>query len=191
MAAWQDEVLDFWFNELKQEDRFGGASEVDQTIRDRFGTLYERLAKAVPPEAMSDARTALATIIVYDQFPRNMFRGKPKAFATDSMAVQVARIALEKGFETEVDPDHKTFFYMPFMHSEVLSDQERCVDLFKALGGEEGLRYAIEHRDIIARFGRFPHRNRALGRTPTGDEIEFMKTHDGNAQKSDDEEEKA
>lgn len=188
MAEWQDEVLDFWFGELAQEERFGGAAEVDAKIRDRFGALYDTLSKTCPPEAMTDARTALATVIVYDQFPRNMFRRRPEAFATDALAVQVARNALDKGFEAELGPEERAFLYMPFMHSEVLADQERCVDLFKSTGNEEALKYAIEHRDIIARFGRFPHRNRALGRASTGDEAEFLKTHDGYGQKSDDDE---
>jgi uncharacterized protein (DUF924 family) len=185
MALWQDEVLGFWFGELTHEERFGGAAEVDQKIRDRFEPLYRKLAAAIPSEALKDARTALATIIAYDQFPRNMYRRRPEAFATDTMAVQVARNALDKGLDAELAPEQKPFLYMPFMHSEVLADQERCVDLFKSTGNEEAIRFAVEHRDIIARFGRFPHRNKALGRKSIADEVEFLRGHSGYGQKSD------
>jgi uncharacterized protein (DUF924 family) len=189
MADWQDEVLDFWFKELTQEDRFGGAPEVDQKISDRFAALYKKLATAVPPEALTDGRTALATIIVYDQFPRNMYRRRPEAFGTDAMSLQVARHALDTGLVDTIQQEARPFVYMPLMHSEVLADQERCVDLFKSTGIEDGIKFAIEHRDIIAKYGRFPHRNKALGRKSTGDEIEFLKTHSGYGQKSDEPEE--
>ena len=185
MADWRDDVLQFWFGELTNEDRFGGAADVDAKIRERFGSLCQRLSKAVPPQAMTDPMTALAAVIVYDQFPRNIHRGKPEAFASDRMAVEVARNALEKGLDREIAPERRAFLYMPFMHSEALSDQERCVELFRSVGNEEAMKYAVEHRDIIARFGRFPHRNRALGRQTTPAEAEFMKTHSGYGQKSD------
>ncbi len=183
MAAWRDEVLDFWFSELTNEDRFGGTPEVDRKITERFEPLFKRLSTAIPAEAMSDARTALATVIVYDQFPRNMYRAKPEAFATDKLAVEVSRNALQKGFQEQVPPEQRAFLYMPFMHSEVMADQERCVDLFKSTGNEEALKFAVEHRDIIARFGRFPHRNKALGRSSTPEEREFLKNHSGYGQK--------
>src|SRR5690606_22329940 len=108
-------------------------------------------------------RTALAAVIVLDQFPRNMFRGQPAAFATDDLALGIARRALDRGFDAKIEQGGKAFLYMPFMHSEVTADQERCVDLFRSLDNESGLKYAIEHRDIVARFGRFPHRNKILG----------------------------
>lgn len=182
MAEWQDEVLEFWFGELTPQDWFSGAPEVDRRIRDRFEPLYRRLAEAIPPEALTDGRSALATVIVYDQFPRNLYRGKAAAFGTDDMALHVARNALDKGLVDQVREEARSFLYMPLMHSEVLADQERCVDLFKSVGNEEALRYAVEHCDIVARFGRFPHRNKALGRQSTPAELEFLKTHDGYGQ---------
>src|SRR5690606_7687895 len=118
--------------------------------------------------------------------PRNMYRGTPAAFATDAMALQVSRNALDKGVIDQIQPEARPFVYMPFMHSEVLADQERCVDLFKSVGNEESLKYAIEHPDIVARFGRFPRRNRACGRQSSPDEIEFLKSHDGYGQKPND-----
>jgi uncharacterized protein (DUF924 family) len=150
-----------------------------ETIRQRFSSLYERLKTELSAEDVSDARTALAAVIVFDQFPRNMFRGRPEAFATDDHAIGIARQALDKGLDQGLDPWRKSFLYMPLMHSEILADQERSVDLFKALGDEEGLKYAIDHRDIIAEYGRFPHRNRVLGRESTAAELEFLDRHEG------------
>ncbi|TKT74258.1 DUF924 family protein [Aquamicrobium sp. LC103] len=179
---WVDEVLEFWFVELTPEDWYSGKGDLDDRIRDRFGPLYERLKSEIDVEAIDDPRTALAAVIVFDQFPRNMFRRSAAAFATDDMAAGVARRAVDAEFDSGLTPEQKQFLYMPFMHSEVTADQERCVDLFKTLANEEGLKYAVEHRDIVARFGRFPHRNRALGRDSTQDEIDFLKGHDGYGQ---------
>ena len=181
-AGWVDEVLDFWFGELTYEDWFGGGAELDDKIRSRFLSLYEKLKASFDEKAVNDARTALAAIILFDQFPRNLFRGTAAAFATDDMAVGLARLAVERGWDSGAEAAHRSFYYMPFMHSEILADQERCVDLFRGLGPGSGLDYAIEHRDIVAKFGRFPHRNRALGRESTADELEFLKEHAGYGQ---------
>jgi uncharacterized protein (DUF924 family) len=179
---WTDDILDFWFDELKPEDWYSGKPETDAAIRERFLPLYQELLVAPPPEAREDARAALAAIILFDQFPRNMFRGKPEAFGSDDLAADLARNALERGFDDGLEPSRRQFLYMPLMHSEVLADQERCVSLFGTLGNEEGLRYAIEHRDIIARYGRFPHRNRVLARESTPAEQAFLKGHAGYGQ---------
>ena len=133
-------------------------------------------------DSVNDARTALAAIILFDQFPRNMYRRQPAAFGTDDLALGIARRALDKGFDAEVDDEAKPFVYMPFMHSEVLADQERCVDLFRAHGDENNLKYAIDHRDIVAKYGRFPHRNRTLGRESTSGETTFLEGHEGYGQ---------
>ena len=181
-AGWVDEVLDFWFGSLTYEDWFTGSKELDAKIDGRFRDLYERLKAGFDERKVGDARTALAAVLVFDQFPRNMFRGQAAAFATDDLAAGIARLAVERDWDREVEPQARPFFYMPFMHSEILADQERCVDLFRAMEPSTGLDYAIEHRDIVARFGRFPHRNRALGRQSTADELEFMKEHAGYGQ---------
>lgn len=179
---WVQDVLSFWFDELTREDWYSGSAEVDDKIRARFGALHARLNASPPAEARIDANAALAAVIVLDQFSRNMFRKKPAAFASDAAALDLARNAVEAGFDMQVAEDRRAFFYMPFMHSEVLSDQERCVDLFKQHGGEESLKYAIEHRDIVARFGRFPHRNSTLGRELTEEEAAFLQGHSGYGQ---------
>jgi uncharacterized protein (DUF924 family) len=179
---WVDEVLDFWFGELTQKDWFGGGPDVDEKIRSRFADLYQRMKADFDVTSVDDARTALAAIILFDQMPRNMFRKTTAAFGSDDIAIAVARRAAERGHDTQVEPERKSFFYMPFMHSEVSADQERCVDLFRTLGNEEGLKFAIEHRDIVALYGRFPHRNRVLGRASTPAEVEFLKEHEGYGQ---------
>lgn len=181
-AQWVDELLGFWFGELTPEDWYAVKPETDAAIRERFMQLYREMRVAAPEEAYADPQAALAAIILFDQLPRNMFRGQPEAFGSDDLAAALARNALDRGFDQDLEPAHKQFLYMPLMHSEVLADQERCVSLFKALGNEESLKYAIEHRDIIARFGRFPHRNRVLGRESTPDEIAFLQTHPGYGQ---------
>ncbi|MCC0025448.1 MAG: DUF924 family protein [Zhengella sp.] len=173
-AGWQNDVLDFWFGELTPKDWFNGSDALDMTITNRFATLHERLASGVPEDVWTSADAALAAVIALDQFPRNMYRRQPRAFATDTLAAQITRNAVDKGLDAALDADRKQFLYMPLMHSERLDDQERCVSLFEALGREENLRFAREHRDVIARFGRFPHRNEALGRQSTADEIAYL-----------------
>ncbi len=179
---WVDEVLDFWFGELTYEDWFGGGAELDEKIRSRFLHLYEQLKADPHVEDITDARTALAAVIVFDQFPRNMFRKTAAAFATDDLAIGIARRAIDKGFDQALDQQQRSFLYMPFMHSEVTADQERCVDLFRSLDNDESLKYAIEHRDIVAKFGRFPHRNSVLDRETTPEEREFLAGHAGYGQ---------
>ena len=173
---WVEAVCTFWFRELSPNQWFEADPALDRTIRERFLELHRTLKAALPAEAKTDARAALAAIIALDQFPRNMFRGEPEAFATDSMASELSRNAVGKGLDTRLSADERRFIYMPLMHSEVLADQELCVSLFKSLEDEQSLHYAVEHRDTIARFGRFPHRNRALGRQSTPDEVAFLES---------------
>lgn len=179
---WVDDVLNFWFKELTAQDWYAGGAELDDKIRSRFQETYERVKTDFDIESADDPRTALAAIILFDQMPRNMFRKTAAAFGTDDLAIAIARRAVDQGLDNDMKPEEKQFLYMPFMHSEVSADQERCVDLIRMLGSEEGLKYAIEHRDIVAAYGRFPHRNRVLGRESTPAEVEFLKSHDGYGQ---------
>ena len=119
----------------------------------------------------TSARDSLAAVILFDQFPRNMFRGHADQFSTDHLALQIARSAVERGFDEALSVDERAFLYLPFEHSEALADQERSVLLFTALGSDLFLDYAKKHRDIIRQYGRFPHRNEMLGRAPRPDEI--------------------
>jgi len=122
----------------------------------------------------ADARTALAATIVLDQFSRNMFRGTPAAFAADAQALAIAEAAIARGFDVGLPPERRQFFYLPFEHAEDPGLQARCVELFTPLG-EEAVRWAMAHKVIIDRFGRFPHRNAILGRASTPEEIEFLR----------------
>lgn len=119
--------------------------------------------------------SALALVIVLDQFPLNMFRHSPRAFSTEAEARRIAKAAVSQGFDRELTEEQKQFLYMPFMHSENREDQQRSVELFTAAGLKDALPYAIGHKEIVDRFGRFPHRNRTLGRESTPEEIEFLK----------------
>jgi uncharacterized protein (DUF924 family) len=177
--GWHDDVLRFWFEELTPEDWFVAKPETDALVRDRFGGLLDEMKASPPPEIETDPRAALAAVIVFDQFPRNIHRRQPDAFSSDDLALRIARGAMDRGFDANMTNAERQFLYMPFQHSEVLSDQERSVDLFKSLADDEGLKYALEHREIIARFGRFPHRNRVLGRVTTDAEEQFLQEHQG------------
>jgi uncharacterized protein (DUF924 family) len=172
--AWQDALLDFWFG-LAPEQWWKADPAFDETIRDRFQPLWEEQRQGLPGSFLGSARDALAAAILFDQFPRNMFRGHADQFSTDLLARAVAEGAVERGFDAEVPPERRTFLYMPFQHSERLEDQSRSLLLFTALGDERQLGYAKKHHDVIARFGRFPHRNAMLGRPARPDEVEAGK----------------
>jgi len=173
-GAWIAEVQRFWFEELKPWQWFRADPVLDETLRQRFGDLYRSLveqgALALNPQA------ALARVIVFDQFPRNMFRGQSEAFASDALALLTSQEAIAAGFDAKLNQPERQFLYMPFQHSEDRDAQQRSVELFTALGGEEAARSARQHQDIVERFGRFPHRNAILGRVSTPKEIEFLKT---------------
>jgi uncharacterized protein (DUF924 family) len=165
LAFWRDAGSDKWFNKN---------TEFDDEIRARFLDTYEAAAAGKLSDWEATREGAFALIIVLDQFPRNMFRGSARAFAADPLALGVARRAIERGFDLQLPLQERTFFYLPFEHSETLADQERCCALFRAAGDADLLKWAELHADIIRRFGRFPHRNAALGRTTTTEEQAFL-----------------
>lgn len=171
---WVNDVLTFWFN-LKPEAWFEKSPALDRECATRFGDVHAKVSALSPEAATATARQALAVVIVLDQFSRNMFRDTPNAFAFDERARAVADQALALGFDAGLSTDERLFLYLPFEHSESLTDQDRSVDLFSALGSDQYLDYAIAHRDIIRRFGRFPHRNAILGRPSTAQETNFLK----------------
>ncbi|NDW03501.1 DUF924 family protein [Jiella pacifica] len=166
-------IVDFW-REAGPQRWFGKDETFDETIRQRYGDLYEMAARGELDHWAENANGALALIILLDQFPRNMFRNSPLAFATDGKALAIARIALERGDHEVVAEDVNQFLAMPFMHSEAHADQEECVAWMERIGDESNVRFAEEHRDIIAKFGRFPHRNPILGREPTEAEEAYL-----------------
>lgn len=171
--AWIDDVLGFWFG-LPMEAWFEKSAALDAECTDRFQVLHRTLMRTPAQELAGSARQALAAVIVLDQFSRNMYRGKLGAFASDPLAREIARLALERGFDAGLSKDERLFLYLPFEHSEQPADQDRSVTLFRSLDDKRYLDYAIAHRDIIARFGRFPHRNTILGRPSSEEELAFL-----------------
>ncbi len=170
-----DEVLEFWFEELNDRDWYNSTPALDQQILRRFRATHFSLARSVEPSWRVDPASRLAAVIVLDQFPRHMYRATPLAFATDGLARREARLAIAAEADKLVHGRQRPFFYLPFEHSELLADQEYSVRLFSDLPDPELLDYAVRHRDIVARFGRFPHRNACLGRESTAEELEFLK----------------
>lgn len=183
-ADWTAAILAFWFDELKPEAWFRPDPLLDARILDRFGSLWREMSANPAAVVAETPARALAAILLFDQFSRNMFRGTAAAFASDPLALSIARQALAAGFAEGVEASRRTFLYLPFMHSEALEDQEESLRLFASIGSADALRYAEEHHAIIARFGRFPHRNRALGRPSTAEEEEFLVGHDGYGQRA-------
>lgn len=172
-----EEVLSFWLDEVDEADWYAQDDALDQTIRDRFLEAWEQAQQGRYSLWMTYPSGALAYIILTDQFSRNMFRGEGRAFATDRMALSVAKSAIEKRWDLRIDVPARQFFYLPLMHSENLSDQDRSVRLIcKRMeeAAESNLLHARAHRDVIRRFGRFPYRNEALGRADTDLEAAYL-----------------
>jgi uncharacterized protein (DUF924 family) len=169
------EVLDFWFAGREHDPRWFTKSDAfDHEVRARFLPLYEEAAAGRLAAWLGSPREALALVVLLDQFPRNMFRGDARAFAADSLAREAARTIRAHGWDRAMAQTEQLFAYLPFEHSEALADQLLACSLMQDFG-EEQLRYAVRHREIIERFGRFPHRNAALGRASTPEEIEFLR----------------
>ncbi len=167
------DVVAYW-RALGPDRWFAKDENTDAEIRDKFRWLHAAAANGLLAGWDDNPEGALALLIVLDQFPRNMFRGSPAAFSTDVLARAAADRAIARGFDLNIEPAERIFFYLPFMHSEHLADQERCCELCRALGNEEQIDYAERHAAIIRRFGRFPHRNTALGRATTTEEQAFL-----------------
>ena len=159
-------ILTFWFSHGRDE-WWSTNPAFDAEIREQFLTLWEEERENLPAHFLGDPDSALAAVLLFDQFPRNMFRGHADQFATDPLALAVARGAVERGYDDGMTSERRGFLYMPFEHSEDLADQRRSLLLFTALGNAEHLGYARKHHAVIEKFGRFPHRNAILGRKPT------------------------
>lgn len=169
------EVLDYWYTALTPEQWWKRDDAVDEEVRGRFADVYARLAKNVPEHWLSSPLGRLAAVIVLDQFPRNMFRDDPRAYATDHTALEIASETVRAGDDQRLTPEQRSFLYMPFQHSEDGAIQARSVELFRSLGDAEQLDFAQKHKQVIDRFGRFPHRNAVLGRETTLEEEAFLK----------------
>jgi len=164
---WAAELLHFWFHTLGPEARFTPDSRVDAILRRRFKRELTRLAARPSHEFLGDPLTALAAVLLFDQLPRNLYRGGPRAFAFDRLARAIAKGALDRGWDKRLTFEQRQFLAMPLMHSERIADQRRSLAIFTRLGRRYGRPYAVSHHRMIARFGRFPHRNPVLGRKST------------------------
>ncbi len=184
MAINPNDVLSFWFEENGREQWFGKAEAFDEEIHRRFAEASHQARDGKLERWVEAPRSCLALVLLIDQFSRNLYRQSPLACSADVHALAITKLALEKGFDAELNSYERVFLYLPLMHSEVLADQERSVELVQKLvdGGDEfnqdNYESAIRHRDTIARFGRFPHRNEVLGRESTAEELEFLQDRD-------------
>jgi len=173
-----DEILNFWFVEHGEADWFGGKPEFDAVIARRFADTHAAVARGEAAWWRQTPSGRLAEIIVLDQFSRQLYRKRPEAFAADAMALDLAQQAVAAGADMQLEPRRRTFIYMPYMHSEDLAVHDEAIRLFEGLGSPETLKFELLHRDCIARFGRYPRRNTALGRTSTPEEIDYINAED-------------
>ena len=169
-ADWAQQLLDFWFDAHGMDDWYGGGPEFDTEVRDLAEGWHEALRSQPPESFLTDPDTALAAAILFDQVPRNLFRGHADAFATDELARAIARGIVANGWDQSWPDARRQFAYLPFEHSEDIADQRESLRLMGQLADPMFADYAKKHFDIIDRFGRFPHRNEALGRTSRADE---------------------
>jgi uncharacterized protein (DUF924 family) len=169
-ADWRAEVLKFWFG-LEPAVWWKADAALDHRVKQSYLKLWAEKRQLPVDAFLTDPLSALAAVILFDQLPRNMFRGHADQFATDHLALAIAKRAIDRGFDEDLEPKERTFLYMPLQHSEDLDDQNRAVLLQTATGDANAASAARMHRDVIARFGRFPHRNAILGRAPRPDEL--------------------
>ena len=167
---WAAELLHFWFYKLGPKAWFAPDSRVDAALRRRFEPELLTLAARPPSEFLDDPLTALAAVLLFDQLPRNLYRKTPCAFASDALARAIAKGALARGWDRALTLSQRQFLAMPLMHSEAIADQRLSLRIYARLGTRHGWPFAVSHHRMVARFGRFPHRNEALGRTSTAAE---------------------
>jgi uncharacterized protein (DUF924 family) len=170
------DVLGFWFSHEAKSKWFVKDADFDREIRIRFEEAWRQGLDGAFDSWAEQPEGALALIVLLDQFPRNMFRGDPRSFASDDKALQIAEAAIAQGLDQKIGGEYRRFFYLPFEHAEDLARQQKCVAYFEAMPDDaEGLDYARRHLAIIERFGRFPHRNEVLGRATTAEEEAFLR----------------
>jgi uncharacterized protein (DUF924 family) len=168
------DIVSFWFSEPVKKLWFNATPEFDAELEQKYLSLVECAERGELNDWAEDAYGALALVIILDQLPLNIFRGQARSFATEAKAREFAQRAIDNGLDQTLSGEQKAFLYLPFMHSENLADQDKSVELFEQAGLTENVRYAKHHRDLIRRFGRFPHRNRVLGRESTAEEIDYL-----------------
>ncbi|GMR07023.1 MAG: DUF924 family protein [Gammaproteobacteria bacterium] len=171
-----NEILDLWFSEQVRPLWFNATTEFDQRLRDRFLLVYHAAAAGDLDNWRQIPKGALALIILLDQIPLNIFRHQPESFSTEAISREIAEHMIDSGFDMQLTDAQKAFVYMPFMHSEDLHDQDRSVALYEKAGLNYNLKFALHHREIVRRFGRFPHRNALLGRQSTPQELDYLQS---------------
>ncbi len=170
------EILDFWFSDEVKSRWFNSTPEFDELLRQRYEKVWGQARADSFDHWEQEPEGALALVIILDQFPLNMFRTDARQYSTEAHARKIAGHAIHQGFDRKLEKSKRAFLYLPYMHSESMDDQNRSVELYEAAGLDDNLRFAKHHRDVVKRFGRFPHRNMALGRESTEQEIEYLKT---------------
>ena len=168
------DILDFWYAADMRSKWFAATPQLDAAIKEQFEGIWEAAMRGELDPWLSSPDGCLALAIILDQFPLNMFRGTAKSFSSEQQGIAIAKHTIAQGFDQHIDPTQVAFLYMPLMHSEDLADQDLSVALFAAAGLENNLRFARHHREIVSRFGRFPHRNAVLGRTSTPEESGYL-----------------
>lgn len=171
---WAEQLLHFWFVEHGFADWFDGGAAFDTAVTEGFAAWRDALRELPNEHFLTDPHTALAGIILFDQVPRNAYRGNAEAFATDHLALAIAKMAVAGAFDVGLSKNERLFLYLPFEHSENRDDQRESVRLISQLGDQDLLQYALDHQAMIERFGRFPHRNKALGRADREGEVEAV-----------------
>lgn len=170
-----EEIIDFWFADEVREKWFKSTPDFDELIRHRYENIWGLARAGSYDHWEQEALSALALVIILDQFPLNMFRQDARQFSTEAHARKIAESVITRGLDQQLTPAQQAFLYLPFMHSESIDDQNRSVQLYQLAGLEDNLKFALHHREIVERFGRFPHRNQFLGRQSTDEEIEYLK----------------
>lgn len=168
------EIIALWFSEQGKQYWYNSTPEMDKELREKYSGLFHAAMKGELDQWQDTSEGALAMVIVLDQFPLNMYRGDIESFSGEAKSREVAAAAIGRGFDAALSDEQKSFMYLPYMHSESLADQDRSVELFTQAGLTEGLKWAEHHRDIVRRFGRFPHRNDMLVREGTSEEEDYM-----------------
>jgi len=182
MYSWQnscmtilpDDIISFWYSKEISSFWFRSTKEIDQTIHDKYYDVWLQAEAGKLDDWLDSARGCLALVIVLDQFPLNMFRHQARSFSTEARAISVCKHAVSLGYDHQLDKKTLSFLYMPLMHSENNDDQNMSVALYQQAGLEANVRFAQHHRDIVKRFGRFPHRNAILGRESTRQEVAYL-----------------
>ena len=172
-------LIDFWFSDEVRKRWFKSTTQFDRQLLDRYEDTWQQAQQGDLDDWCDTALGSLAMVILCDQFPLNMFRGEAKSFSTEAKSREVARAAIDRGFDQELPARQKSFLYMPFMHSEDLEDQALALKLFDQPGLEDNFRFSKHHFRIVERFGRFPHRNEILGRKSTDAEVEYLNSKEG------------